>query len=113
MDHRPHQLSGGEKRRLAIAGVLAMKPCILVFDEPFSNLDYTGTVQILSHIIDLHQAGNTILVSSHDLDWFMEPATRLLLMEKGRIAGDGKPDSLLDQTRRMGIVRPVSSSYPR
>ncbi|MFZ3044389.1 MAG: ABC transporter ATP-binding protein [Desulfatirhabdiaceae bacterium] len=113
MDHRPHQLSGGEKRRLAIAGVLAMKPCILVFDEPFSNLDYTGTVQILSHIIDLHQAGNTILVSSHDLDWFMEPATRLILMQDGRIISDGKPEELLCQAGELGIIRPLAPSAER
>jgi len=106
-DSRPHRLSGGEKKRLAIAGVLAMTPRILVFDEPFANLDYSGTLQILSHIIDLHAAGITIFVSSHDLDWFIKPATRLILMEKGQIAGDGKPETLLHQARNMGIIKGI------
>jgi biotin transport system ATP-binding protein len=51
---RPHLLSGGEKRRLSIAGVLAMQPKVIVFDEPFSNLDYAGVRQVLGQMVDLH-----------------------------------------------------------
>ena len=67
-DQRPHRLSGGEKRRLAIAGILAMESQVLVLDEPFANLDHSGMKQVLSRIVDLHQSGKTIILSTHDLD---------------------------------------------
>ena len=59
-DHRPHTLSGGEKRRLAIAGILVMDPQVIILDEPFSNLDYPGTVQVLKTIADLHEIREAI-----------------------------------------------------
>ena len=56
-EQRPHLLSGGEKRRLSIAGILAMEPRIVVFDEPFTSLDYPGTQQVLKEILKLKQSG--------------------------------------------------------
>ena len=58
-EKRPHLLSGGEKRRLAIAGILAMQPRVIVCDEPFSNLDYAGVRQVLEEIVKLHRLGHT------------------------------------------------------
>ena len=66
----PHALSGGEKRKLAIAGILAMKPKIIIFDEPFTGLDYPGVVQVLKQIVQLHK--NCLLYTSCDLSQFRQ-----------------------------------------
>ncbi len=67
-DQSSHLLSGGEKRRLAIAGILAMEPKVIAFDEPFASLDYPGVKQVLKQILVLHRSGHTILVVTHDLE---------------------------------------------
>ena len=109
-DFRPHLLSGGEKRRLAVAGVLAMDPDILIFDEPFSNLDYPGVKNVLSGIISLHKKGHTIILITHDLGKVLAHADRLVIMNKGRIIHQGIPEKLLDCLEGSGIRRPESSS---
>ncbi len=105
-DKRPHLLSGGEKRRLAIAGVLAMEPKVLVFDEPFTSLDYIGVRQVLGQIVDLHNSGHTILVTTHDLEKVVFHADRLILMNHGTIARDGTPETVLPDTEKFGIRMP-------
>ena len=105
-DQRPHLLSAGEKRRLAIAGVLAMKPQVIVFDEPFSNLDYPGIQQVLYQILSLHGAGHTILVATHDLPKVFAYADRLLLMRDGHIVLDGDPGQLLSDVEAFGVEKP-------
>ncbi len=110
---RPHLLSGGEKRRLAIAGILAMGSEVVVLDEPFSNLDYPGIRQVLGAILDLHSRGRTILLSTHDLEKAIAHADRLLLMEKGRIAADGRPGAVLGQTERYGVRQPCAVRWGR
>src|SRR5690606_29497187 len=64
----PHQLSGGEKKRVAIAGVLAMDPDILVFDEPTSGLDPSGSEDIMELLDELNQQGKTVIISTHDIE---------------------------------------------
>ena len=81
-EQRPHLLSGGEKRRLAIAGILAMNPRVIVFDEPFASLDYPGVQQVLSYIVDLHRSGRTILMVTHDLEKVIAHADRLVVMQR-------------------------------
>ncbi len=107
----PHLLSGGEKRRLAIAGVLAMNPKILVFDEPFSNLDYPGGCQILRQILCLHESGHTIVVVTHELEKIIAHVDRLVLMQNGRIVKVGDPDSLLKEVERFGVREPCTSRF--
>lgn len=102
----PHILSGGEKKRLAIAGILAMMPEVLVFDEPFSNLDYPGTREILMQMISLHKSGKTIIVTTHDLEKIIAHAGRLLIMEKGRIARDGVPEKIISGVEKFGVREP-------
>ncbi len=103
---RPHILSGGEKRRLAIAGVLAMKSEIFIFDEPFSNLDYPGVRQVLSQIINLKASGKTILLTTHDLEKVMAHIDRLIVMEKGKIVRDGLPEASVSGIEKFGVKEP-------
>jgi len=107
-DRSPHTLSGGQKRRLAVAGVLAMSPSILVFDEPFSNLDDAGVRQVLLQIIALHRSGQTIMVTTHDLEKVLAHADRLVIMHAGRIALDGPPMEILPQVAGFGIRTPCA-----
>jgi biotin transport system ATP-binding protein len=109
MKHKsPHQLSGGEKRRLAIAGVLAMQPEVIVLDEPFANLDYFGVQQVLGHIVALHQQGGTIILSVHDLEKVMAHAQRLIVMHQGHIAADGPPEKVVVCVESFGVRQPCA-----
>lgn len=105
-DQRPHVLSGGEKRRLAIAGILAMESKILVFDEPFSNLDYPGVKQVMEQILALHRNGHTIVLTTHDLDKVIAHADRLIIMEKARVARDGPVHELMSELEAFGVRAP-------
>jgi len=107
---QPYTLSGGQKKRLAVAGVLAMRPQIIAFDEPFVALDYQGVLQVLSQIVDLHRKGHTILVVTHDLEKVLAHATRLIIMEKGRIVRDGDPARLIGDVETYGIKKPSGES---
>jgi len=107
-DRRTDTLSGGEKRKLAIAGVLAMEPEILVFDEPFSDLDYPGTRQVLEQILSLHRQGYTILMTTHDLEKVIFYADRLLIMNEGRIVRDGTPSEIVGQVEKFGVRQPCA-----
>ena len=105
-NQRPNVLSGGEKRRLVIAGILAMEPRILAFDEPFSNLDYPGTMQVLKQILTLHRDGHTILIAVYSLQEVIAFADRLVLMKKGKVVRHGRPFELIDELESFGIREP-------
>lgn len=106
---KPNLLSGGEKKRLAIAGILAMEPRVLVFDEPFSNLDYPGSCQILEQLLVLHEARHTIIVVTHDLEQVAAYIDRLILMQEGQIVRNGTPEILVKEAEQFGVREPVSS----
>jgi biotin transport system ATP-binding protein len=108
--HQPHTLSGGQKRRLAIAGVLAMRPKIIIFDEPFSGLDYPGGLLVLQQIVSLHKQGHTIILVMHELEKALAHANRLIIMEKGRIMKDGNPVELIGEVELFGIKRPYGEN---
>jgi biotin transport system ATP-binding protein len=108
-EHRPHLLSGGEKRRLAIAGILAMNPQVIVFDEPFASLDYPGVRQVLRHILALHQSGRTILIVTHDLEKVIAHADRLILMHNGQIVKDDLPHNILPEVEKFGVRQPCDA----
>jgi len=88
----PHQLSGGEKKRVAIAGVLAMDPDVLVFDEPTSGLDPSGSEDIMELLDELNHEGKTIIISTHDVELAYPWADRAILMLGGRILKEDVPD---------------------
>ncbi len=88
----PESLSGGEKRRLAIAGVMAMRPGCIILDEPFANLDLVSIRQVLQSLTELHARGKTIVVLTHELEKVLAHATRLAIMDGGRIVYDAGPE---------------------
>lgn len=107
-NHSPHKLSGGEKRKLAIAGILAMNPSIILLDEPFSNLDYKGIVDILKQIIELHKNGHTIICVTHEIEKILFHANRLIIMENGNIVEDGSPVESINKLHHYNIFPPLS-----
>lgn len=107
---QPHTLSGGQKRKLAVAGVLAMNPQIIIFDEPFTGLDYPGVLQVLKQIVDLHKNGHTIILVTHELEKTLAHADRLIIMENGHIVREGKPSQLINEVELYGIRRPYGEN---
>ena len=105
-DRRPHTLSGGEKRRAALASVLIMEPEVIVLDEPFIGLDYPGVSDVLSDIVRLHKSGRTIILITHDLEKALAHCSRLILMNHGEICAQGDPHELLPRLEEFGIRRP-------
>lgn len=106
----PFALSGGQKRRVAIAGVLAMHPQVLILDEPTAGLDPKGRTEILQQVKKLQQeSGLTILLVSHSMEDVAEYVDRLLVMDHGKVVLDGKPQevfSMATQLRDMGLDIP-------
>jgi cobalt/nickel transport system ATP-binding protein len=88
----PHQLSGGEKKRVAIAGVLAMDPDVLVLDEPTSGLDPSGSEDIMELLDELNHEGKTIIISTHNVELAYPWADRAILMLEGKILEEGIPE---------------------
>ncbi len=109
-DHSPFELSGGQKRRVAIAGVLAMRPGVLILDEPTAGLDPEGSAEILGKIQDLHKRrGITVILVSHSMEDVARLCSRLIVMEHGGIVLDGTPKqvfSQIDRLREMGLGVP-------
>jgi len=102
----PHLLSGGEKRRLAIGGILAMGAPAIILDEPFSNLDYSGVQQVLQQLAALHAKGRTIIVATHDLEKVLALADRLLVLAAGHLILDGAPLEVVKQVEDHGVREP-------
>jgi len=110
-DNSPRSLSGGEKRRLAIAGVLAMGCGTVIMDEPFANLDWPGVVQTLSIIRDLKNSGKTLIILTHELEKILALADRLVILHRGVICNDGPPAEVLDALDPAWGVRDPRRNY--
>lgn len=94
----PHHLSGGEKRMVSIAGVLAMRPDLVIYDEPSANLGMRSR----RRVINLLQASKqTILISSHDLELILEVCDRVVMLDSGQIVADGDPRQIMDDEELM------------
>ena len=102
-DRHPASLSGGEKRGLTIAGVLAMAPEIILFDEPFANLDYPAVCRLAGLIGDLHRAGTAIIMATHDLDPVLATADRIMIMEEGKIRAEGAVRNMAPRLGDFGL----------
>lgn len=105
----PFDLSGGQKRRAAIAGVLAMQPDVLILDEPTAGLDPCGRDEILNLISELHEVGKTVILVSHSMDDVANYVDRIIVMNRGRVAMDGRPGDIFARFRElqsMGLAAP-------
>ncbi len=106
----PHHLSGGQKKRVAIAGILAMKPKIMVLDEPTSGLDPKGASQILRILYELNGGGMTIVISTHDVDSVPLYADRIYIISKGKIIKEGTPREVFED---VNTIRGADLRLPR
>jgi len=101
-ERSPFELSGGQMRRVAIAGVLAMKPSVLILDEPTAGLDPRGRDRILTMLEELHARENvTIIMVSHSMDDMARLATRLVVMAEGKILATGTPREIFAREEMM------------
>ena len=104
-DRSPFELSGGQMRRVAIAGILAMEPAILVLDEPTAGLDPLGRKELMNLFRKLHQSGMTIVLVTHLMDDVAEYANQVYVMEKGRLVKGGKPSDIFQDVVFMEEVQ--------
>ena len=104
-DRSPFELSGGQMRRVAIAGILAMEPAILVLDEPTAGLDPLGRKELMNLFKKLHQSGMTIVLVTHLMDDVAEYANQVYVMEKGRLVKRGKPSDVFQDVIFMEEVQ--------
>ena len=109
----PLELSGGQKRRVAIAGVIAMMPDVLILDEPTAGLDPVGRESILQNILAYRRETDcTIILVSHSMDDIARIADRLLVFDGGKIAMDGSPAAVFDRAeelKTMGLTVPAAT----
>ena len=109
-ERSPLELSGGQKRRIAIAGVLAMRPEVLILDEPTAGLDPSGRESILSNVVNYHKdKGATIILVTHSMEDVARLAERLVVFHNGWVAMDGSPSQVFsraEELRSMGLEIP-------
>lgn len=103
-------LSGGEKRRLAVAGVLALDCNVIIFDEPFANLDWSGVKQVCEILENLRDTGKTIIVLTHELEKVLALANRFVVLDNGAIRFDGTPEAGVNEDlSQWGLRNPLVS----
>ena len=105
LNRSPFELSGGQMRRVAIAGILAMEPAVLVLDEPTAGLDPLGRKELMNLFKKLHQSGMTIVLVTHLMDDVAEYANQVYVMEKGRLVKGGKPSDVFQDVVFMEKVQ--------
>lgn len=106
----PHHLSGGEKKRVAIAGILAMEPEVMILDEPTSNLDPASSEEIMDMLDELNCGGKTIIVSTHDVEMAYRWADEVILMENGGLLRKGTVQEIfgdIELIRRARLKLPI------
>ncbi len=109
-DKPPHHLSGGQKKRVAIAGILAMKPEVIVLDEPTAGLDPVGASQIMKLLYDLNKKGMTIVISTHDVDLVPVYADKVYVIHNGKILKEGTPQEVFSDVE---TIRKANLRLPR
>lgn len=108
LNRLPHHLSGGEKQMVAIAGLLAMTPRVILYDEPTANLDLRTRRRLIRF---LQASSETMLISAHDLEFILEVCDRVILIDDGRIIADGTPKAIMGNQELMeahGLEKPHS-----
>ncbi|HSH36369.1 energy-coupling factor transporter ATPase [Schnuerera sp.] len=115
-DRSPFELSGGQKRRVAIAGVLAMKPKVLILDEPTAGLDPRGRDEILGRLQTLYQEGITIILVSHSMEDIARLVDRIIVMHRGKMAMEDKTREIFKKAEKLeelGLGTPQITSFMR
>lgn len=108
----PHHLSGGQKKRVAIAGILAMKPEIMILDEPTAGLDPQGAIKIMNLLSELNREGITIVISTHDVDLVSKYVNKIFVMADGEIIDEGTPKEIFsneDLIEKANLKLPIIS----
>ena len=116
LERSPLELSGGQKRRVAIAGILAMNPDVLVLDEPTAGLDPTGAKAMLDLFVELNRQGKTVIIVTHEMDYVLEYCDLCVVLNKGDIVYEGTPINLFvndDIMERVGIEPPLSIEFAK
>lgn len=110
-DAQARTLSGGEKRRLAVAGIIAMDRDLIIFDEPFANLDYPGVKNVCQILKQLKDKKKTVLVLTHETEKILGLCDRMIVLDKGQIRFDGTPEEGLKQNLEQWSIRnPLSKN---
>ena len=99
LDRTPHELSSGEQRLVALTGVLAMMPRLLILDEPTSDLDLRYRRRLIRMLAEME--GHTFMIASHDLEFVLETCDRVLLLDEGRVQADGIPAEVMSDAELM------------
>lgn len=110
-DYPAEFLSGGEKRRLAVASILAMNRDIIIFDEPYANLDYPGVVDVNKLISALHNEGKTVILLTHELEKCLGLADHFLILQKGKLVFDGSAEEALKLPLEQWAIRNPLTKY--
>ena len=108
-DRAPHRLSGGEKKRVAIASVLVLDPEVLLLDEPTAALDPASQTQVVELLASWKNTGRTVVIATHDLDALEDVSDTCYLLKDGRVAGSGDPLGALHDVallEKVGLIRP-------
>jgi cobalt/nickel transport system ATP-binding protein len=114
-DRAPHRLSGGEKKRVAIASVRVLDPEVLILDEPTAALDPASQTQILELLSSWKGTGRTVVIATHDLDSLEDLADTCYLLKDGELAGGGDPLAVLHDVALLesaGLIRPHRHTHP-
>lgn len=106
----PHHLSGGQQKRVAIAGIVAMRPEIMILDEPTAGLDPEGVDQVLNILDTLNKEGLTIVISSHDVELITEFVDRVILLNDGEIIAEGNVDEIFSNNK---LLKEASLKPPK
>jgi len=93
-DKTPHHLSGGQQKRIAIAGIIAMKPELMILDEPTAGLDPDGVEKVLNIMNQLNEEGMTLIISSHDIDMISKYADKIFVLYNGEIIESGNKNKI-------------------
>ena len=111
-DFAARSLSGGEKRRLSLAGVLAMDCPLVIFDEPYANLDYDGVKSVNAALAALKQKNKTVIVLTHELEKCLALADRFFVLYGGRVRFDGTPQALLQKNDARALLESWGIRHP-
>ncbi|MCL2632699.1 MAG: ATP-binding cassette domain-containing protein [Coriobacteriia bacterium] len=109
-DYAPQYLSGGEKKRVSIADILAMRPEMILLDEPTASLDPTNADALEQILLELSATGITVVISTHDVDFAYRVATRVIVFAEGRIIADAQPEEVFAATELLeqaGLKAPL------